>query len=329
VFNTSDFPSFQPFAAGLVDNGFMKWFGLSLFLFLAGGVLTWANWLDRAANRDWKTVEKLVGYPGQAEGDGFKIKVPRLDLNVLVHGAPVDPRAGLTSWFAFKPLPHGNLMMGEMVLVDWEVPRIESLLQSDELTLTSVYRPFNGETPGVVLVGFTGKGSRMLLAREAGALLAATSMPVLTPLAQTPNSTAQTAFGLLLEKILGPAQWTGEALSFSFVSPKAVTNEGTEIPAYMGLETDFHFQSDGKKAKVYGQWVLSQKEAPGVIESLMKNHIGIMDTHSALLDLSPPQVFINFWAEGDSIKIAKVLKEALRKTQLAGWTPNAPEAQQP
>jgi hypothetical protein len=181
----------------------------------------------------------------------------------------------------------------------------------------------------VVLVGFTGKGSRMLLAREAGALLAATSMPVLTPLAQTPNSTAQTAFGLPLEKILGPAQWTGEALSFSFVSPKAVTNEGTEIPAYMGLETDFHFQSDGKKAKVYGQWVLSQKEAPGVIESLMKNHIGIMDTHSALLDLSPPQVFINFWAEGDSIKIAKVLKEALRKTQLAGWTPNAPEAQQP
>ena len=65
-----------------------------------------------------------------------------------------------------------------------------------------------------------------------------------------------------------------------------------------------------------------------MIGSLMKNHIGIMDTHSALLDLSPPQVFINFWAEGEPIKIAKVLKEALGKTQLAGWTPgNAPEAQ--
>jgi hypothetical protein len=204
------------------------------------------------------------------------------------------------------------------------------LLQSDQLTLTSIYRPFNGETPGIVLVGFTGKGSRMLLAREAGALLAATSMPTLAPWEQTPNSTAQTAFGLPLEKILGPAQWAGGALSFSFISPKAVTNEETELPSYMGFETHFYFQSERKEAKVYGQWVLSQKEAPGVIESLMKNHIGIMDTHSALLDLSPPQVFINFWAEGEPIKIAKVLKEALGKTQLAGWTPsNAPEAQQP
>jgi hypothetical protein len=218
-------------------------------------------------------------------------------------------------------------MIGEMVLVDWEVPRIEALLESDRLTFTSIYRPFNGENPGVERIDFMGKGSRVFLAQEARALLAATSMPLSPFLEEKPPSAAQTAFGLPLEKILGPAQWTGGGLSFFFV-PKTVANEGMEIPSYMGLETSFHFQPDGKNVKVYGQWVLPQAEAGKVIESLMKNHIGITDIHSELLNLSPPQVFIDFWDEGDPVKIAKVLQEALGQTGLAEPV-HAAETQQP
>jgi len=304
----------------------MKWFGLSLFIILTGAVFTWAHWAD---NRDWKKVEKLVGYPGQVEGDGFQISVPRLDLNVLVHGFPVEPRAGLTSWFAFQPLLHGNLMIGEMVLVDWEVLRIEALLESDQLTLTAIYRPFNGENPGVEKVDFMGKGSRVFLAQEARALLAATSMPISSHLEENPLSAAQTVFSLPLEKILGPAQWTGTALSFLFVPREAVTNDGTEIPS-IGFETSFHFQMDGKQTKVYGQWVLPPEEAIQVTESLMKNHIDITNTHSVLLKLSPEEVFIDFLAEGDPIEIAKVLKAALGRTKLAApASVNAAETQQP
>jgi len=305
----------------------MKYWGLSLFFILTGAIFTWAHWAD---NRDWKKVEKLVGYPGQAEGDGFKITVPRLDLNVLVHGIPVDPRAGLTSWFAFSPLEHGTLMMGEMVLVDWEVPRIEALLESDRLTLTSIYRPFNGENPGVERIDFMGKGSRVFLAQEARGLLAATSMPFSPLSEEKPPSSAQTAFALPLEKILGPAQWTGVGLSFVFIPPKTVTNEGIEIPSYMGFETSFHFQPDGKNAKVYGQWVLPQEEAIKVTESLMKNHVGITDTHSALSDLSPSQLFIDFWDEGDPVKIARIFQEVLGQTELAAPKQvHAAETQQP
>lgn len=300
----------------------MKWLWLILFFILVGGVLTWARWADGAVNRDWKTVDRLVGYPGQTEDDGFKISVPRLDLNVLVHGSWVDPRAGSTSWFAFQPQSHESLLIGEMVLVDWETPRIEALLESNQLTLTSIYRPFNGENPEVERVSFTGSGSRVLLAQKVRTLLAATSMPAASPSAQTPPSVAQTAFALPLEKILGPAQWEGGALSFSFVPAKVVTYEGVEIPAYMGFETIFHFQPDVKKSKIYGQWVLSREEAKKVIESLMINHIEVTDTHSLLLDLLPQQVFIDFWTEGDPVEIAKFLKEALGQTQLVGSTPD-------
>jgi len=303
----------------------MKRFGLAVSLILAGTIFAWAGWSDRAANRDWKTVERLMGYPGQEEGDGFKISVPRSDLNVLVQGSWVDPRAGLDSWFAFNPLSKGSLLIGEVVLVDWEVPRAEALLASNQLVLTSLYRPFNGETPGIERLGFMGKGSRVLLAQEARTILAATSMTLVSISPAATPSAAPNAFCLPLEKILGPARWDGGVLSFSFFPKKPVMNEGIEIPAYMGFETVFHFQPDGKQAEVYGQWVLSQEEGAKVVESLMKNHIGITGTHSSILNLSPVCVFIDFWAEGNPVKIAKNLQEALGLTQLAGWTPNTPK----
>jgi hypothetical protein len=135
---------------------------------------------------------------------------------------------------------------------------------------------------------------------------------------------------LPLEKILGPAEWNGGALSFSFGPSKPVMNGDMEIPSYMGFETRFYFQPDGKKAKVYGQWVLLQEEAIRVTARLLKSHIGITDIHSALLNLSPPEVFIDFWTEGDAVKIAQGLQESLGQTGLAALAPvNAAETQQP
>jgi hypothetical protein len=300
----------------------MKWFWLGIVFILAGGLFATAQWVHGQAGHDWKTVERLIGYPGQAEGDGLKINVPRSDLNVLVHGSWIDPRAGLNSWFAFKSLPKGSLLRAEMVLVDWEVPRVEALLASYQLTLTAIYRPFNGENPGVACVDFTGKGPRVLLAQEVRALLGATSMPLtLIPSAANPPTPVQTAFSLPLEKILGPAQWLGGVLSFSYTPAEPVMNERVSIPSYMGYETVFYFQPEGKQANVYGQWVLSPVVARNVVESLMKNHIGMTGIHSELLDLSPSMVFIRFWAEGNPAKIAKALKEALAQTKLVGWTP--------
>jgi hypothetical protein len=304
----------------------MRWLWLTVFLILMGGVFTWARLADVKANRDWKTVERLMGHSGRSEGDGFKIKVPRSDLNVLVHGSWVDPRAGLNSWFSFKPLARGCLLTGELVLVDWEAPRAESLLASYQLTLTSIFRPFNGENPGIECVDFTGKGPRILLAQEARTLLAATSMPMTPPPpAANPPTAAQTAFNLSLEKLLGPATWEGETLNFSFVSSEPVMREGIEIPSYMGLETMFHFQPDGKQTKVYGQWVISPAETQDVLESLMKNNIGITNIHSGPLNQSPQMVYVDFWTEGEPIKIAKFLKEAVKTTRLTGQILESPK----
>jgi hypothetical protein len=304
--------------------GFMKRLGLVLFLISMGVVFAWARWADYKANRDWKTVEQLLGYPGQAEGDGFKITVPRYDLNVLVHGSLLDSQAGLASWFAFKPLARGSFLSGDLVVTDAEVPRVEAQLASSQMTLTAFYRPFNGETPGVERISFMGQGTRVLLAQDVRALLAATMMPLAASSLKTAQpSSAQTAWGMPLEKSLGPGRWIGGTLSFSFVPAEPVTEENIELPSYIGLETTVHFQPEGKQAKAYGEWVLTQAEAQKVIGSLMENHIDITGIHSTLIPQTPAMVYIDFWAEGDAPKLAKSFKEALKQTKLIGWTPGA------
>jgi hypothetical protein len=310
--------------------GLMKRSGLVLFLILVGGVLAWARWADYQANRDWKTVEHLVGYPGQAKGDGFKITVPRYDLNVLVHGSLVEPQAGLASWFAFKPMDHQCLLSGDLVVMDAEVPRVETQLVSSQLALTSIYRPFNGETPGIERVSFRGQGPRVLLAQEAKALLEATTMSLTASPTLIQFSRVPIAWGLPLEKSLGPGKWQGGALTFSFVPAEPVTEENREVPSYIGLETTFAFQPEGQQAKVYGQLVLTTAEATKVIESLISNHISVTGTHSELLQQTPSLVYLDFWAEGEPEKIAKSLKKAVQFTKLVGWTPGlSPETQQP
>jgi hypothetical protein len=299
----------------------MKRTALILVLVLAGTFFAWAQWSDYRANRDWKTVEKLIGFPGEARADGFKVTVPRSDLNVLVHGTLVDPQAGLASWFALKPLRKGSFLSGELTVTDAEVPLVEARLASGDLTLTSIYRPFNGETPGIERIRLRGQGSRVQLAEEARDLLAATTMP-LTP-APAALSAPLTAMSALLEKNLGMGQWTGTAYTLTYAPAQPVTEENIEVPSYIGLETVFHFQGEGQQAKAYGQWVLKPLEARAVIQSLMKNHIVVTETHSELIEPMSGLVQVDFWAEGEPEKIAKSLKQALAKTQLVLAAPDA------
>jgi hypothetical protein len=298
----------------------MKRTSLIAVLALAGSFFAWGQWSDYRANRDWKTVEKLIGFPGETKADGFKVTVPRSDLNVLVHGTLVDPQAGLASWFALKPLTRGSFLSGELTVTDAEVSLVEARLASGDLKMTSIYRPFNGETPGIERIRFRGQGSRVQLAEEARALLAATTMP----LAMTPTSlsVAPTAMSALLEKTLGMGQWIGTAYTLTYALAQPVTEENIELPSYIGLETVFRFQGEGKQAKAYGQWVLKPIEARAVIQSLMKNHIVVTETHSELIEPMSGMVLVDFWDEGDPEQIAKALKQALAKTQLVLAAPD-------
>src|SRR5258705_13245321 len=84
------------------------------------GVVPVVAW---AADPDWKAVEQALGKPGQLQaGDVFRVGMPRTDLAVTVKGVPVKPGFALGSYAAFAQVGESTMVMGDLVLLDQEVP---------------------------------------------------------------------------------------------------------------------------------------------------------------------------------------------------------------
>ena len=85
----------------------------------------------RAADPDWKAVEQALGKSGQMQpGDVFRVGMPRTDLAVTVKGVPVKSTFALGSYAAFKQVGDQAMVMGDLVLLDQEVPAVMSGLLS-------------------------------------------------------------------------------------------------------------------------------------------------------------------------------------------------------
>src|SRR5256712_11009884 len=102
----------------------------------------------RAADPDWKAVEQALGKSGQMQtGDVFRIGMPRTDLNVTVKGVPVKAGFALGSYAAFKQVGDHAMVMGDLVLLDQEVPAVMSGLFARGLQVTAVPNHPNQRSP--------------------------------------------------------------------------------------------------------------------------------------------------------------------------------------
>src|SRR2546425_6807152 len=80
-----------------------------------------------AADPDWKAVEQALGKSGQIQpGDVFRIGMPRTDLTVTVKGISVKAGFALGSYAAFKQGGDHAMVMGDLVLLDQEIPAVMS-----------------------------------------------------------------------------------------------------------------------------------------------------------------------------------------------------------
>jgi hypothetical protein len=83
----------------------------------------------------------------------------------------------------------------------------------------------------------------------------------------------------------------------------------------MGVAIAIGFQpTDGGKAAITGDFVLSGDEVNPVIGALRANGIDVTAVHSHMLDEQPRLFFLHFWANDDALKLARGLRAALDKT---------------
>jgi hypothetical protein len=282
------------------------------FIVLAGtpgGVL--------AANPDWKAVEQALGKSGQLQpGDVFRIGMPRTDLSVTVKGVPVRAGFALGSYAAFKQVGDEAMLMGDLVLLDQEVPAVMAGLFRGGLEVTAVHNHLNEMSPHVMYMHYGGHGDAVQLANALRQALSASGTPLggsTAPAAAAgpPLDTKQ------IEQGLGRAGRDIGGGVFQITVPRAetISEMGHPLLPAMGVTTVMNFQATAEgKAAITGDFVLIDKEVNNVARTLQQHGIDVTALHNhGLMDM-PRLFYMHFWATDDAAKLARGLKAALDQT---------------
>src|SRR5215510_9199978 len=273
----------------------------------------------RAADPDWKAVEQALGKSGQLQpGDVYRIGMPRTDLSVTVKGVPVKAGFALGSYAAFKQIGDHAMVMGDLVLLDQEVPAVMSALFSGGLEVTAVHNHMNDVSPHVLYMHYSGHGDATQLAKALRQALAASGTP-LGIAASVPAAafTGPTLDTKQVEQLLGRQVRDAGSGVYQVSVPRAetITEMGQPLLPAMGVVTALNFQAlpDGKAA-ITGDFVLIDKEVNPVARALRQNGIDVTALHNHGLQDTPRLFYMHFWATGDATRLAEGLKVALDQT---------------
>src|SRR5499433_2088476 len=120
----------------------------------------------QAADPDWKAGEQALGKAGQPQSGGvFRVGMPRTDLSVTVKGVPVKPGFALGSYAAFTPVGDQAMVMGDLVLLDQEVPAVMSGLLTGGIEVTAVHNHLNEMSPNMMYMQYEGHRDAIQLAK--------------------------------------------------------------------------------------------------------------------------------------------------------------------
>ena len=275
-----------------------------------------------AAEPDWKAVEGALGKSGQIQPGGvYRIGMPRTDLSVTVKGVPVKAGFALGSYAAFKTVGDHTMVMGDLVLLDQEIPAVMAGLFKGGLEVTAVHNHLNEVSPHVMYMHYEGHGDAIKLATALRQALSASG----TPLGSGGSATAAPPAGpgLDTKQIEQGLGRTGRAMDggvFQVTVPRAevITEMGVQLLPAMGVTTVMNFQPTGDgKAAITGDFVLIDKEVNAVARTLMQHGIDVTAIHNHGLMDTPRLFYMHFWANDDPVKLAQGLKAALDQTNSA------------
>jgi hypothetical protein len=273
-----------------------------------------------AVDPDWKAVEQALGKSGQLQpGDVFRVGMPRTDLAVTVKGVSVKAAFALGSYAAFKQVGAHTMVMGDLVLLDQEVPAVMSGLFSGGLEVTAVHNHLNEMSPHVMYMHYTGHGDAIQLAKALRQALAASG----TPLGGGGAAAAPAGPGLDTRAIEQAVGRSGRDIGggvFQVTAPRAepITEMGTPLLPAMGVTTVMNFQSTPEgKAAITGDFVLVDKEVNPVARALRQHGIDVTAIHNHGLQDSPRLFYMHFWGNDDPVTLARGLKVALDLTNSA------------
>ena len=277
---------------------------------------------------DWKAVDAAMGRSGVAQpGNVQRYNFPRSDLRVVVRDPRGDvqlhPSLALGGWIAMHGTGSGNdvMAMGDLVLLERELPLVMSRLQQGGVEQTAVHHHVMRETPRVLYMHVSAHGDAVKIAETMRAAVALTKTPAATPApASTPAPGATVpAIDLDTAAVAKALGFTGRVnngvYQVNAPRPETIREGGMTVPSSMGLGTVMNFQPTGAgKAAITGDFVLLATEVNPVIRALRAANIEVTSLHNHMLNDEPRLFFMHFWANDNAVTLARGLRSALDST---------------
>ena len=289
---------------------------LATYLIVVASVLAHGSNVG-AGGPDWKAVEQALGKSGQAlPGDVFRVGLPRTDLSVTVKGVPVKAGFALGSYAAFKQMSEQAMVMGDLVLLDQEIPAVMSALFAGGLQVTALHNHLNDISPHVMYMHYEGHGDAAKLARALRQALSTSGTPLGTS-ASASTAPAPPMDTRQIEQALGRRgrDMGNGVFQISVPRAEAITEGGVPLLPAMGVVTALNFQAlDGGKAAITGDFVLVDKEVNPVARALRQHGIEVTAIHNHGLNDTPRLFYMHFWGVDAPAALAQSLKAALDET---------------
>ncbi len=268
---------------------------------------------------DWEAVGQAIGKEGeQMDGGVYRVNMPRSDLSVTSQDVDIKPGLALGSYAAFKETGEDEaLLMGDLVLTEDEYDEVISQLQEGGIEQTAIHKHLLEESPAIWWTHIEGRGEPVEMAEAVNAALRLTG----TPLSESGGGSEEVDFDTeQLDEIIGHTGKTeGGIHKYSIGRAETVTSEdGTELPAGMGVATALNFQPTGDgQAAINGDFVMTEEEVNPVIRALRENGIEVVALHNHHIGEEPRLFYMHFWANDDAETLAEGLRAALDETNSA------------
>ena len=285
--------------------------------------------LALAADADWSAVASALGKSGtEMPGGVYRVGMPRTDLHVTLDGVAIRPTLALGSWLAFQKTGSEAMVMGDLVLTETEVGPVMKTLADGGLEITALHNHLLRASPPTLYMHVLGHGDAVKLAGalHEGLAQSATPLSNATTAAspQAPASGSEQPARLdidtaMIDRVLGAkGNAVGGVYQIGIKRAETVRDGGMEVPVAMGSAEAINFQpTGGGKAAITGDFVLTATEVNPVLHALRENGIEVTAVHNHMLDDQPRLFFMHFWANDDAEKLAKGLRAALDKVNVA------------
>src|SRR5712691_6446800 len=262
---------------------------------------------------DYQEVLKSLDRKGDFKDAVLKVNIPRSDLKITVQGVATPTPFGFGGWVAFtKTTDGGEVMMGDLVLLQEEVNRVMSALLDNGIEVTALHNHFFWDDPHVFYMHVHGMGKAADLARRVKP--AFDLIGHVKPLAMTPTNTGGAAIDTAkIAQIVGHAGEQSGAVYKITVGRNdiAMKDHGAAINARMGLNTWAAFYGTQDDAVVAGDVAMLENELTPVLNTLRKSGIDVVAIHHHMTEEKPMVIFLHYWGRGPADKLASAFKAAL------------------